>query len=49
MGVITQIEGHAALVILDWPEKRNALGPRRPASSPPRCGPRPRIPACAAW
>lgn len=27
MGVITELAGPAALVVLDWPEKRNALGP----------------------
>jgi 2-(1,2-epoxy-1,2-dihydrophenyl)acetyl-CoA isomerase len=27
VGVVTQMTGHAALVVLDWPEKRNALGP----------------------
>jgi len=27
MGVVTETVGAAALVILDWPEKRNALGP----------------------
>jgi enoyl-CoA hydratase/carnithine racemase len=29
MGVITQVAGPATLVILDWPEKRNALGPEQ--------------------
>jgi enoyl-CoA hydratase/carnithine racemase len=29
MGVVTEVAGHAALVILDWPEKRNALGPEQ--------------------
>jgi 2-(1,2-epoxy-1,2-dihydrophenyl)acetyl-CoA isomerase len=29
MGVITEVTGHAALVVLDWPEKRNALGPEQ--------------------
>jgi enoyl-CoA hydratase/carnithine racemase len=29
MGVETQAAGPAALVILDWPEKRNALGPEQ--------------------
>jgi enoyl-CoA hydratase/carnithine racemase len=29
MGVVTEVKGHAALVILDWPEKRNALGPEQ--------------------
>ena len=29
MGVVTQVAGPAALVILDWPEKRNALGPEQ--------------------
>jgi enoyl-CoA hydratase/carnithine racemase len=24
---VTQVAGHAALVVLDWPDKRNALGP----------------------
>src|SRR5271154_2747504 len=28
-GVVTQAAGPAALVILDWPEKRNALGPEQ--------------------
>ena len=27
MGVVTELAGPAALVVLDWPEKRNALGP----------------------
>ncbi|HTU06902.1 MAG TPA: enoyl-CoA hydratase/isomerase family protein, partial [Trebonia sp.] len=27
MGVVTEVAGPAALVVLDWPEKRNALGP----------------------
>ncbi|MBW8826051.1 MAG: enoyl-CoA hydratase/isomerase family protein [Acidobacteria bacterium] len=27
MGVLTERQGAAAVVILDWPEKRNALGP----------------------
>jgi 2-(1,2-epoxy-1,2-dihydrophenyl)acetyl-CoA isomerase len=27
MGVVAEAAGRAALVILDWPEKRNALGP----------------------
>jgi 2-(1,2-epoxy-1,2-dihydrophenyl)acetyl-CoA isomerase len=31
MGVVTQVAGPAALVILDWPEKRNALGPDQAA------------------
>ena len=31
MGVVTQVAGPAALVILDWPEKRNALGPEQAA------------------
>ena len=31
MGVVTQGAGPAALVILDWPEKRNALGPEQTA------------------
>src|ERR1700691_4465055 len=29
MGVVIQAAGPAALVILDWPEKRNALGPEQ--------------------
>jgi enoyl-CoA hydratase/carnithine racemase len=29
MGVVTQVAGPAALVILDWPGKRNALGPEQ--------------------
>jgi len=29
MSVVTQVAGPAALVILDWPEKRNALGPEQ--------------------
>jgi enoyl-CoA hydratase/carnithine racemase len=27
MGVVTQVAGPAAVVMLDWPDKRNALGP----------------------
>jgi len=27
MGVITELAGPAALVVLDWPQRRNALGP----------------------
>ena len=27
MGVVTELAGPAALVVLDWPEQRNALGP----------------------
>ena len=27
MGVVAELAGPAALVVLDWPEKRNALGP----------------------
>ncbi len=27
MGVVTEVTGPAALVMLDWPDKRNALGP----------------------
>ena len=27
MGVTTELRGTAAIVVLDWPERRNALGP----------------------
>jgi enoyl-CoA hydratase/carnithine racemase len=27
VAVLTQVSGHAAVVVLDWPQKRNALGP----------------------
>jgi enoyl-CoA hydratase/carnithine racemase len=27
MGVVTEVAGPAAVVVLDWPDKRNALGP----------------------
>jgi enoyl-CoA hydratase/carnithine racemase len=27
MGIVTEVVGAAALVVLDWPDKRNALGP----------------------
>jgi enoyl-CoA hydratase/carnithine racemase len=29
MSAVTEVAGHAALVVLDWPEKRNALGPEQ--------------------
>src|SRR2546421_10629660 len=48
MGVTTERDGTAAVVVLDWPEQRNALGPdeaievaeavRQAATPPDVCG-----------